>query len=237
MKKISYTLLTLVAFGAFTAALQAQPAVKLVVVDMMSLFDKHYKTEDANVKFNDVAQKAQEQLDEMNKQMQAVADQYKELMEQSKNTVLTADARSKAEGEAQKKLEDFQRRQGDAQNFRNNTQRSLQQRIKNHRDVLLEEIAKVVVDIAKRKGATLVLDRSGPTMLGVPSMVYSDSAYDITDEVMQEINKDRPPAPAAPATPAPGGASTAGVPPAASNAPAQFTVPNVTPAKTEPKKP
>jgi outer membrane protein len=229
MKKIIPTIVALLSFGALTSALQAQPAVKLVVVDMMSLFDKHYKTEEANLKFNDVAQKAQEQLDEMNKQMQAVADQYKELMEQSKNTVLTADARTKAEGEAQKKLEDFQRRQGDAQNFRNNTQRSLQQRIKNHRDVLLEEIAKVAVDIAKRKGATIVLDRSGPSMLGVPSMVYADPSYDITDEVMQEINKDRPPTPAAgsTATPAPAG-----------SAPAQFTVPNVTPpAKTEPKKP
>ncbi len=232
MNNIIRLLLGLVALGTFTAALQAQPAVKLVVVDMMSLFDKHYKTEEINAKFNDVAQKAQEQLDEMNKQMQAVADQYKELLEQSKNTVLTADARGKAESEAQKKLEDFQRRQADAQNFRNSTQRSLQQRIKNHRDVLLEEIAKVVVDMAKRKGATLVLDRSGPTMLGIPGIVYSDPAYDITDEVMQEINKDRPPAPTAPAPTAP-----SSTPPAGSNAPAQFTVPNVTPAKTEPKKP
>jgi len=231
MKKVIHTLIGLVALGIFTATLQAQPVVKLVVVDMMSLFDKHYKTEDINAKFNDVAQKAQEQLDEMNKQMQAVADQYKEMMEQSKNTVLTADARSKAETDAQKKLEDFQRRQADAQNFRNNTQRSLQQRIKNHRDVLLEEIAKVVVDIAKRKGATLVLDRSGPTILGIPSIVYFDPAYDITEEVMQEINKDRPPAPATPA-----GVSPTATPPVTSNAPAQFTVPNVTPAKPDPTK-
>jgi outer membrane protein len=94
------------------------------------------------------------------------------------------------------------------------------------------EIAQIAVEVAKRKGATVVLDSSGPTVLGIPTLLYSDKDYNITEEVMQEINKDRPPAPAATPTPA------ATTPPASTNPPpSQFTVPNVTPAKTEPKKP
>jgi outer membrane protein len=163
-------------------------------------------------------------------------------MEQSKNTVLTADARSKAEADGQKKLEDIQRKQAEVQNFRTNTQRSLQQRIKTHRDLLLEEITKVVNDIAKRQGATLVIDKSGPTLFGIPSVLYSDAAYDITDAVILEVNKDRPPA--APATPAATPATTpapAAPKPATPAAPAPaggFTVPNVSapPAKADPAK-
>ncbi|MBI3884677.1 MAG: OmpH family outer membrane protein [Opitutae bacterium] len=231
MNKIIRTLLGLFALGAVTTALQAQPAIKLVTVDVMSLFDKHYKTEEANAKFNDAAQKAQEQLDELNKKIQGVADEYKELMEQSKNAMLTPDAQKQKAEEAQKKIEEFQRMQAEAQNFRANTQRSLQQRVKTHRDLLLEEISKVVTDIAKRKGATLILDRSGPSLLGIPTVIYSDPAYDITEEVAKEINKDRPPAPpAAPAaTPTPAPAATAPAP--------QFTVPNVSPKPADPKKP
>ena len=227
MKKIIQSLLGLVALGAATTVLHAQPAIKLVTVDMMSLFDKHYKTEEANVKFNDAAQKAQEQLDELNKQIQAVADEYKELVEQSKNAVLTPDARGKAEGEAQKKIEEFQRRQQEAQNFRANTQRSLQQRVKTHRDLLLEEISKIVTDVGKRRGATLVVDKSGPNLLGVSTVIFSDPAYDVTDEVMKEINKDRPPAP-------PAGTAPPAKPAATSATPSTFTVPNVT---ADPKKP
>jgi outer membrane protein len=226
------TLITLAAFGAGSTALLAQPAVKLVVVDMAKVYDSHYKTEEANAKFRDAEQKAQEQVEELNKQGQSLVDEYKELMEQSKNTVLTPEARSKAEGDAQKKLEDIQRKQGEVQTFRTNTQRSLQQRIKTHRDLLLEEITKVVNDLAKRQGATLVVDKSGPTLFGIPSVLYSDPSYDITDAVVKEVNKDRPaPAPAAatPITPA------AAAP--AATAPTTFSVPSVNaPAKTEPAK-
>jgi outer membrane protein len=233
MNKMIRTLITLAAFGAGSTALLAQPAVKLAVVDMAKVYDNHYKTEEANAKFRDAEQKAQEQVEELNKQGQTLVDEYKELMEQSKNTVLTTEARSKAEADGQKKLEDIQRKQNEVQNFRTNTQRSLQQRIKTHRDLLLEEISKVVNDIAKQKGATLVIDKSGPTLFGIPSVIYADAAYDLTDEILKEVNKDRPPA--APAA-APGAKTPA---PAAATPAAPFTVPNVgtPPAKTDPKKP
>lgn len=228
MKKTIRTLLTLAALMAGSTALLAQPAVKLVVVDMAKVYDNHYKTEEANAKFRDAEQKAQEQVEELNKQGQTLVDEYKELIDQSKNTLLTAEARTKAEGDAQAKLEEIQRKQGEVQNFRTNTQRSLQQRIKTHRDLLLEEITKVVNDIAKRQGATLVLDRSGPTLFGIPGVLYADAGYDLTEAVLAEVNKDRPAPTAAPAsTPA---AKTPATPAPAAGS--QFTVPNV----TEPKK-
>ena len=196
MNKMIRSLLTLAAFGASSIALLAQPAFKLVVVDMAKVYDSHYKTEEANLKFRDAEQKATEQVEELNKQGQSMVDEYKELTEQSNNTVLTVEARGKAGAEAQKKMEDIQRKQGEVQNFRTNTQRSLQQRIKTHRDLLLEEITKIVNNLAKLRGATLVVDKSGPTLFGIPSVLYADSSYDMTEEVVQEVNKGRP-APAA----------------------------------------
>lgn len=205
MKNLIRTLLALAALSAGSAALRAQPAVKLVVVDMAKVFDSHYKSEEANVKFRDAEQKAQEQAEELRKQGQILVDEYKELVEQAKSTLLTAEARTKAEADAQKKLEEIQRKQNDVQSFVQNTQRSLQQRIGTHRDLLLEEISKLVVEISKKHGATLVLDKSGPSAFRIPVVLYVDAAYDITDEVIREENKDRPlvPAAAAPATPAP----------------------------------
>ncbi len=231
MNKTIRTLILLASLTAGSTALLAQQAVKLVVVDMAKVFDNHYKSEEANAKFRDAEQKAQEQAEELRKQGQALVDEYKELVEQSKNTLLTAEARTKAEGDAQKKLEEIQRKQAEVQGFMQNTQRSLQQRIKTHRDLLLEEISKTVVELAKRQGATLVLDKSGPTLFGIPGVLYADPSFDITDAVLAEVNKDRP-APAAPAAAAPGAAPAAA--PAA--AAPQFSVPNVTPKPAEPAK-
>jgi len=88
---------------------------------------------------------------------------------------------------------------------------------------MVEEISKVAVDIAKKKGATFLIDKSGPTLIGVSNVLYSDPAYDITDEVAKEVNKDRPTTP--PAT-TPAAAPKADAP--ASDSP-RITVPGVTP--------
>lgn len=203
MKNTIRTLTALAAFGLASTALLAQTAVKLVVVDMAKIYDSHYKTEEANAKFRDAEVKAQEQVEELNKQGQTIVDEYKELVEQSKNTLLTTEARAKAEASSQVKLEDIQRKQTEVQTFRQNTQRSLQQRIKTHRDLLLEEITKVVVNLGKRENATLILDKSGPTLFGIPGVLYADASFDLTEAVIKEVNKDRPaPPPAAPVTPA-----------------------------------
>jgi len=231
MNKLIRTLIALAAFGAGTTALLAQPAVKLVVVDMAKTYDTYYKSEDGVAKLRNAELKAQEQVEEMKKQGQSLVDEYKELMEQSKNTVLTVEARSKAEQEAQKKGEEIQRKQNEIQTFVTETQRRLQTTMKNQRELFLEEISKVVVEIAKRKGATLVIDKSGPSVYQIPVVLYSDPAYDITDEVVLEVNKDRPAAPVTPAAAAP-----AITDPSTPAAPAPFTVPNVGP-KPEAKKP
>lgn len=232
MNKLIRTLLTLAAFATGSTALLAQPAVKLITVDIGKVFDGHYKSEENNLKFRDAEQKAREQAEELRKQGQTMVDEYKELVEQAKNTLLNAEARTKAEQAAQKKMEEIQRKQADLQSFLQNTQNSLNQRIANFRDLLLEEITKTVNEIAKRKGATLVLDKSGPSAFRIPVVLFADPAYDITEEVIAEVNKDRPSPPAKPAS-AP---SPAAKPPAPSTPAPAFSVPNVG-AKTEPKKP
>ncbi|MBI2513508.1 MAG: OmpH family outer membrane protein [Opitutae bacterium] len=229
MQKAIRSLIACVGLLAGAAALHAQATFKVVVVDMAKVYDTHYKTEEANAKFNDAAQRAQEQLDQLSKQIQSAADDYKALVEQTKSPMANDQAKAKAGEDAQKKMEDIQRLQNEAQNFRVNTQRSLQQRAKNHRDLIMDEIMKVVNDLARAKGATLVLDKSGPSVLGIPVVLSADASYDITDEVVKEVNKDRPAPAAAPATPP---ASSA---PATTPAPASksgITLPDVSaPAK------
>ncbi len=229
MNRTLKSVIAFIAFGATALGLCAQPALKIVTVDIGKVFDSHYKTEEQMAKLKDAQTKAQEELERMVKEANQLVEQYKETMDQSKNSLLTPEARSKAEGDSQKMMEDIQRRNADLQNFRANTQQSLQQRFNNFRSLLLDEISKKVTEIAKGKGATLVVDKSGPSLAGVPAVIYADTAYDITDEVMAVINKDRPatPAAAAPATPAPA------TPPPAATTTAEPTVrvPGLAPKK------
>src|SRR3954469_627653 len=180
MNKIIRTLLTVAALATGTAVF-AQPAVKLITVDVAKTYDAYYKAQDGMAKFQEAQQKAQEQAQEYQKQGQLLVDEYKELVEQSKSAMLTPDAKAKADQNAQKKMEEIQRKQTELQNFLQSTDRSLQQQMLTRRELLLEEITKTVTELAKRRGATLVIDKSGPSGFRIPVVLYADEAYDITD--------------------------------------------------------
>ncbi|HVU22736.1 MAG TPA: OmpH family outer membrane protein [Opitutus sp.] len=229
MKKTIQFLSALIAIGGSAVVAHAQPAPKIFIVDMAKLYDGHYKTEEQNAKLRADEQKAQEELEKLYKEGNSLVEKYKELRDQTNNPAATAEAKAKAQSDAQKLGEEIQRKQQELQSFQTNTRNSLQQRINTFRSLMVEEISKIAVDIAKKHGATLLLDKSGPTLIGVSNVLYADAAYDLTDEVSAEINKDRPataPAAAAGAAPAPAaGAAKPAEGPASSSAGVVFPPP------------
>src|SRR5277367_3752243 len=94
-----------VAFSALTS--HAQTAPKILTVDLVKLFDNHYKTQEQQAKFEADQAKAKEQLDQITKDGQALVEQYKELDDQSKNPTATADAKATAAAAAQKKMDEI----------------------------------------------------------------------------------------------------------------------------------
>ncbi|MDF3059818.1 MAG: hypothetical protein K0R17_4033 [Rariglobus sp.] len=192
MKTSLKSFLALAVAGVLAVAAQAQPAPKIFVVDMAKLYDAHYKTEEQNGKLKGDQQKAEDELQKLNTEGNTLVKQFNDLKEQANNPTLSSDAKTKAQQDLETKGQEIQRKQNEVNAFRANTQRSLQQRINNFKQFLLEEISKIAVEIAKKKGATLLVDKSGPTLIGLPSLLYFDPAYDITEDVSKEINKDRP---------------------------------------------
>jgi outer membrane protein len=212
MKNSIKSLVAIAALAAFAIGASAQPAVKVAVVDMAKLYDTHYKTVEQNAKIQSDDQKAQEEVEKMNKEGNGLVEEYKALNDQSNNPALSAEAKTKAQEAAQKKLEQIQNKQREVQTFIQNTRNSLGQRLNTFRALMLEEIGKVAADVAKRKGVTLLLDKAGPTAIGISNVLYADAAYEITEDVLKEINKDRPAgaavAPAAAPAPAAGSSGT-----------------------------
>jgi len=198
------------AFGALFA--QAQTS-QIVVVDMAKLFDSHYKTQEQTAKLQADEQKAQQDLEKMNGEGNALVEQLKDLQEQGNNPTATAEAKQKAGEAAQAKYGEIRKKQEEVNQFRENITRNLQQRFNNFKGIMLDEISKLATEIATKKhSATLLLDKSGPSMIGIPSVVYASPTLDITDEVLAEINKTRPAAPAAVAAPAAAPAPAAATP-------------------------
>jgi Skp family chaperone for outer membrane proteins len=68
------------------------------------------------------------------------------------------------------------------------TQNEVQQRVQKLRAQIGNDIARVSTEIARKKGGTLLYDKG--------SLIYADPAYDITSEVLTEVTKSKPAAPA-----------------------------------------
>jgi outer membrane protein len=213
-----------IAFTALTS--HAQTAPKILVVDLAKLFDNHWKTQEQQAKLQADLSKAQDQLAQIAKDGNALVEQFKELDEQSKNPTATTEAKAKAQGDAQKLYEEIQQKRSEQNSFAQNSRNSLQQRFQTFKTLMIEEISKSAVEIAKKHGATILLDKSGPTLVGVSNVLYFDPSLDITDEVMTEVNKDRPAVTPTPVTTAPAAAAAA----PAGDSP-KITVPGIAPSK------
>jgi outer membrane protein len=217
MKKLIQSLLVVAALAGAAFTVQAQPTPKILVLDLEKVFNEHYKTKEQNTKLQGDQVKAQEQLDVITKEGNTLVEQFKELDEQAKNPTATAEAKAKSQAAAQKKYEEIRQKQNERDTFVQNTRTTLQQRFQTFKNLMIEEITKVAVDVAKRRGATLLIDKSGPSMIGVSPVLYFDPTMDITDEVLADINRDRPAS--AVTTPAPAAA------PASSTAAPSIVVP------------
>jgi len=199
MKTSLKSLLAVAAVSASALLVQAQTATKIAVVDVAKIFDGHYKTAEQNEKLKGFQQKAQEEIERMGKELQGLQDKFKETVEQAKNPVLTAEARAAAEKDAQRQGEEGNKKLQEFQNYQQNAQRTLQGTQKAFVQMLVDEIFKLSTEIAKKKGIQLLIDKSSVGATGVPSLVYSDASLEITDEVVAEINKTRPVSAIAPA--------------------------------------
>jgi outer membrane protein len=208
MKKSIQYLLAVGAFASAAFVAQAQPAPKIAVVDMAKLYDSHWKTQDQMAKLKSDQTSAQTQYDQMTKDLNALKAGVDELVEQAKNPTATPDAVKKAQDEAQTKYEQLQARVNDRNTFQTTVQREFQQRMQNFHDLMMEEIGQKAIEAAKSHGATLLLDKSGITVLGAKAVLYSDPSFDVTDEVAAAIAKDKP---ATATTPAAAPAAGAGI--------------------------
>ena len=222
MKKRIQSILVVAALAFSALTVNAQQSPKILVVDLAKLFENHYKTQEQQAKLQADQAKAQEQYDQIVKEGNALVAQYKDLDEQSKNPTATNDAKAKAQADAQKLFEQIQQKRQEQNSFVQNTRNTMQQRFQTFKTLMIEEITKIAVEIAKKRGATFLLDKSGPTAIGVSNVMYFDPSLDITDEVMTEINKDRPAV-----TPTPTSATPAASTPSSSNDAPKITVPGI----------
>jgi len=187
MKTTFRSALVVLALAGAAVALRAEVALKLVTLDMDQVYTKYYQTEAQKTKLDEQTKRLRETDEKLKKELEALVTQAKELQEQSKNAILSDDARKKALTDLEAKVGEIRAKESDRQEFAQQAQMGLQRQMGAYQQQAIEAISKVATEIGKKKGATLVLNKGS-----VPVVIYADAEFDITEAVIAEINKDAP---------------------------------------------
>lgn len=150
---------------------------KVRTVDLIKLYDRHPKTLEQNALLKADHEKARQELARMNKAGEALVEEYKQLAKRGETPA------------SAKKLEQITAQQNEVKAHNQKTEDALKKRIAAHRKTTLAELAKTSGEVAQRAGATLLLDTSGASHLGVSYIVYAAPKLDLTDEIAREMKK------------------------------------------------
>lgn len=197
MKKLHVAFVALVLFGVSALNAQTQAGFKLLTIDMNKLFEGYPGTAMFRVEMAASQKAAQSGLELLFKQGNALVDSYKTLVDQAKTATASAD-RVKFEAMAEGKMKDIQAKQAEVESYKKEQEERLKTQQEAYKNETLKKISAIAAGVAKRKGATALVDTAGITAIGISNFVYTDPTIDITDEVLAEINATPAAKPASP---------------------------------------
>ena len=190
MKKSVITSLAALAFMG--TAFQASAELKIGTVDMKTVFEKYWRTKEAEAKMNEVRGQVKRDLDEKAEKRKALEAEITKLNDELKKPEVSASKKETADKERQKKIAEWQEIMKDLQSFTQEKDKQLADQTLRIRNGIVDEIKKVVSDRVKSEQFDLVFDVSGNSINNVPVVMFASEKYDFTKYVIDTLNADRP---------------------------------------------
>jgi outer membrane protein len=192
MKNTIAIVIATVTLGLALAASAQAPAGRIVTVDLNRVFADYYKTPIASTKLKETADSFNKEHEEMLANYKKQIDELNKLREEQDKPEYTPEVREQKRKAVADKLADTQKAQRDIDDYRASHRKILEEQTQRMRQTILKEINDVITKEARDAGYQLVLDKSGNTLNGVPTIVFSQDSLDITDDITKILNKNQP---------------------------------------------
>jgi outer membrane protein len=166
--------------------------VKIGTVDMNKIFSAYYKTKDAEAHINEARNSAKQELDERMDTYKKNLDDINKLNEDIDKPALSAEAKAAKTKERDDKITETKSLETEITEFRTTREKQLQEQAVRMRNGIVDEITKLVLDRVKTDNYDLVMDRSGLSLNGVPILMYAKEGLDFSDDIITELNKNKP---------------------------------------------
>jgi len=190
MKKLLAPLIAAALFAATSHSAHAQ--TKIGTVDMNKIFSSYYKTKDAETRINEARASAKRELDDRMDTYKKNVDGINKLNQDIENPALSKDAKDNKSKERDDKIAETKNLEREIGEFRQSREKQLQEQAVRMRNGIVDEITKLVQDKVKAENFDLVLDRSGQSLNGVPILLYARDNMDFSEDLISQLNKNKP---------------------------------------------
>jgi len=196
--KLFCPVLLLVALS--TGIVSAQPVPKIATFDLGKVFTNYYKTKLAEVSINDRRNQILKDENGMMEDLQKGEAEYKGLLADANNQVLSQDERDKKKVAADAKLKDLQQTKAALDEYDQSAKQQLADQSQRLREKILAEIKDAVNAKAKTGGYSLIIDSTASSINATPIIFYNNGQADLTTELLKQLNAGAPIDVNAPAT-------------------------------------
>jgi outer membrane protein len=166
--------------------------LKIGTVDMNRIFSSYYKTKDAEARINEARNSAKQELDERMDTYKQDVDALNKLNDDIQNPALSKDAKDEKSKERDDKIQEIKNLENEITEFRQTREKQLQEQAVRMRNGIVDEITKLVLEKVKSENYDIVMDRSGLSLNGVPILMFAKDSLDFSDDIITELNKDKP---------------------------------------------
>lgn len=175
--------LTLATAGARAAEL------KIAVIDMQKAFEEYEKTKTIEIKLNQQMEVFKEYSNQLNQQYQNLRKQYESARDDSQNIAYSSAERENKRQKAQQLYESLKLKEQEMTSYTESRKTQIRDMYTKLRGEVVDEIRKAVHNKAVLEGYTIVLDQSGESLNDVGFVIYVQPGLDITDSIIQDLNR------------------------------------------------
>lgn len=161
-------------------------------INLDRCFNEYYKTRVADAQLKSQAKEYDDELKGMAADGEQMQKEFNNLREESQNTAFSEEVRAAKRSAAEEKIMAIREHDTRIQGFRERRGKQLEEQSRRMRRGLVGEIRDIVRGMARDRGLEAVVDSSGSSLNGVETVLYVDSRFDITDDVIQLLNKGAP---------------------------------------------
>ncbi len=177
------------AIMCFSLGVSAVEPFRAAVIDMEKVFNSYYKTKIIQSQLEEQQNVYRTHLTALNKNLQTLQEEYRVLLDAAQNITLKDSDRQQKGEAAAKKLAEVNALKTEMENYFTEKTRSFQQLEESRRNEVTGEILAEIQRRATVENYDIVLDYSGKTTTNLGSVVFFKSNLDITEKVLEELNR------------------------------------------------